>query len=465
MASADEVEAFFFPISEISSYVTQWKIRARITAKAPLRTFTKSNADKSGKVFSVDLLDAQGGEIRASFFNDAADKFYNKLEKGKCYTLSKGGVRVANRQYNACNHRYELIFDRMGEVEEVVDDAKIDAVKFSFVPIRACRGRTTPCTVDLCGIITVAEKSYAFTSKDGKGLVKREITIADDTATTIAVTLWGDRAKQEDSSFQGNPVVCLKGVALKEWNGGLSGSLTTGGAMILNSSDCLEAKKAQQWWSQGGSSQELAALSAARGAGGAGGRAPQGKLLDLTDMRKAADKVADQQETYTVHCRLALIQTKKNGDPQPLYYMACMEPKEGSGLPCNRRVDASGFCGSCNRAGKAAPRLNVRCRFADYKDSCWLTTFHEPAQKVLRLTGEQCRELEQGAGGREALEAAVRKRFFGELFQVTVRAKLDNYRGEPQANITCVDARPVSHGERGRAMVKEIHEILAVGGA
>merc|ERR1719243_332613 len=121
---------------------------------------------------------------------------------------------------------------------------------------------------------------------------------------------------------------------------------------------------------------------------------------------------------------------RKQGETQPLVYMGCQEPKEGNGLPCNRRLDSSGFCASCNRAGKAAPRLNVRCRFADYGDSCWLTTFHEPAQKVLGLTGERCRELEEGAGGREALEAAVRNQFFGELLQVTVRAKLDTYNGE-----------------------------------
>jgi replication factor A1 len=458
-------EQAFFPISEISTYHPQWKIRARITAKAPLRTFSKSNNPNGGKVFSVDLLDAEGGEIRASFFNEAADKFYNKLEKGKCYTMSKGGVRVANKQYNACKHRYELIFDKLGEVEEVNDDGKIDAVRFSFTTLRAVQSQTLPCAVDLCGIITAADRMYSFTSKDGKELVKREITIADDTATSISVTLWGDRAKQEDSVFEGNPVACIKGVLVKEWNGGRSGSLLESGAFMLNPAQYPEAKKAQQWWSEGGgSSQNLTAISVARGQGG-GGRTPTGKQMDVTEMRSASEQVGDQQEVYTVHARLALVQMEKKGEPQPLYYMACQEPKSGNNLPCNRRVDSSGFCAACNRAGKAAPRLNVRCRFADHGDSCWLTTFHEPAQKVLDLTGEQCRELEQGPGGREAVEKAVRSRFFSDLFQVTVRAKLDNYNGEARTNISCIDARPVSKSDRGRAMLKEVHEMLAAGGA
>eukprot|EP00408_Alexandrium_pacificum_P005572 CAMPEP_0171229424 /NCGR_PEP_ID=MMETSP0790-20130122/38874_1 /TAXON_ID=2925 /ORGANISM="Alexandrium catenella, Strain OF101" /LENGTH=65 /DNA_ID=CAMNT_0011695605 /DNA_START=25 /DNA_END=219 /DNA_ORIENTATION=- len=64
----------------------------------------------------------------------------------------------------------------------------------------------------------------SFTSKEGRDLVKRTVTIADDTATSLTITLWGDRAKQEESVFEGNPVVGLKGVVVKEWNGGRSGS-------------------------------------------------------------------------------------------------------------------------------------------------------------------------------------------------------------------------------------------------
>jgi replication factor A1 len=450
-------EKMFFPISEISTYQTSFTICARVTNKSQLRTFNKSGKD--GKVFSIDLLDAQGGEIRATFFNEIVDKMYEKLKKGKCYTFSKGGVRIANRQFNMCNHRYELVFDKMGEVEEVKDDARIETVKFSFTDLRRVQSRPLPCTVDLCGVITSFESMYSFTSKDGKNLVKREITIADDTAISMGVTLWGERAQQEDSVFQNNPVACLKGVSVKEWNGGRSGSLLEAGMLQLNPT-LPEATKVKQWWSQGGSTQELTALTAARGSGGGMGRAPSGKPMDITDMRQASEQVADQAEVYTVNCRLANVQSKKNGEPLPFWYMACQEPKQGNGMPCNRRLDSSGFCASCDRSGKAAPRLTLRCRFSDYGDSCWLTTFHEPAQKVIGLSGEQAQAMEQGEDGRKKLEAAIFDNYFGQLLQVTIRAKLDSYNGEPKANITCIDARPVSKGERGRVMLKEIQDML-----
>merc|ERR1711879_313095 len=141
---------------------------------------------------------------------------------------------------------------------------------------------------------------------------------------------------------------------------------------------------------------------------------------------------------------------KKQGEIQPLFYIACQEAIEGRTLPCQRRVDSTGFCASCNRAGKAAPRLNIRCRFMDFADSAWITTFHEAAQQVLDLKAEEVQNMEGGEGGRELLESAMSTKYFNQPLQVTLRAKMDTYQGEPRQNITCVDARPVDRGERGR---------------
>ncbi len=45
-----------------------------------MREFTGAN--NSGKVFSIDIIDWTGDEITCSFFNQAADYWYNRLEKG-----------------------------------------------------------------------------------------------------------------------------------------------------------------------------------------------------------------------------------------------------------------------------------------------------------------------------------------------------------------------------------------------
>ena len=54
------------PISSLNPYASRWTIKARCTAKTDLKSW--SNPKGSGTLFSVDLLDEAGGEIRATFF-------------------------------------------------------------------------------------------------------------------------------------------------------------------------------------------------------------------------------------------------------------------------------------------------------------------------------------------------------------------------------------------------------------
>jgi hypothetical protein len=67
---------------------TRWTIKARVTRKTDVRRW--SNARGDGTLFSIDLLDNLGTEIRATFFKEACDKFYSLIEEGKvsCYSIS-----------------------------------------------------------------------------------------------------------------------------------------------------------------------------------------------------------------------------------------------------------------------------------------------------------------------------------------------------------------------------------------
>lgn len=244
---------------------------------------------------------------------------------------------------------------------------------------------------------------------------------------------------------------------VKEWQQGRSGSLMENGTLMLRPTNMPEAEKVQLWWSQGGSKQSVTALSATGGNGER--RSMNGKPVDLAGLRAGSESLGANMEHFTVVCRLAMVQTRKQGEQLPLVYMACQEPKEGNGFPCNRRVDSAGFCGACNRAGKAAPRFNARCRFADFADSAWLTTFHEGAQRIFQMPAEKCQQLDKG--DESVRDAALRDHYFAKPLQVTVRAKMESYNNQLRPNISCVDARPVSHGERGRAMLAEIAQMLA----
>ena len=69
-------------------------------------------------------------------FNEAAEKFNKKLELGKVYFISKGSLRVANKQYSSVKNDYEMTLNANAEVEEVVDEAtKIPEMCYTIVKI------------------------------------------------------------------------------------------------------------------------------------------------------------------------------------------------------------------------------------------------------------------------------------------------------------------------------------------
>ncbi|CAJ1407670.1 unnamed protein product, partial [Effrenium voratum] len=143
-----------------------------------------------GMVFSVELLDREGGKIRASLFNEAAEQHYDLMQCGRCFTLCNGSVRPAQKKYSVLKHGYELVFDGRCQIHMVDDDADIGAVRLAVQKIASVTQMPVPSSVDICGVIVSAEHPQEFQTKEGKALVKREITVADDSGHSVLVTLW-----------------------------------------------------------------------------------------------------------------------------------------------------------------------------------------------------------------------------------------------------------------------------------
>ena len=59
------VDPSFVPIESLNPYMNKWTIKARITAKSEIRSW--SNARGQGTLFSIDLLDAKGTEMKGTF--------------------------------------------------------------------------------------------------------------------------------------------------------------------------------------------------------------------------------------------------------------------------------------------------------------------------------------------------------------------------------------------------------------
>lgn len=105
-----------FPIEGLSPYSNNWTIRAKVKQKSDVRTW--SNQKGEGKLFSITLVD-ESGEIKATAFNQTVDMFYDTLQEGKTYYISKARVNIAKRKFNNVNNDYELSLERSTLIEEV----------------------------------------------------------------------------------------------------------------------------------------------------------------------------------------------------------------------------------------------------------------------------------------------------------------------------------------------------------
>lgn len=65
------------PIASLTPYQNKWVIKARVTGKSPIRSW--SNAKGEGTLFSFDLVD-ESSEIRVTAFREQCTKFYDMIE-------------------------------------------------------------------------------------------------------------------------------------------------------------------------------------------------------------------------------------------------------------------------------------------------------------------------------------------------------------------------------------------------
>lgn len=105
-----------YPIEGLSPYQNNWTVKARITQKTDVKTW--SNQRGEGKLFSVTLMD-ETGEIRATAFNAAVDELFDKLEEGKVYYISKGRVNLAKKKFSNVQNDYEITMEKNTDIEEV----------------------------------------------------------------------------------------------------------------------------------------------------------------------------------------------------------------------------------------------------------------------------------------------------------------------------------------------------------
>jgi replication factor A1 len=187
----NEAPPRIIPIAALNPYQGRWTIKARVTAKGELRHYNNARGD--GKVFSFDLLDSDGGEIRVTCFNAVADQFYNQIEVGKVYLVSKGSLRPAQKAFNHLRNDHEIMLESTSIVQPChEDDTSIPQQQFHFRPIMEIESMENNSILDLIGMVSYISPSSSIMRKNGTETQKRSLHLKDMSGRSVEVTLWGN---------------------------------------------------------------------------------------------------------------------------------------------------------------------------------------------------------------------------------------------------------------------------------
>mmetsp|Transcript_21096 Transcript_21096/g.29794 ORF Transcript_21096/g.29794 Transcript_21096/m.29794 type:complete len:643 (-) Transcript_21096:211-2139(-) len=440
------------PISQLNMYQNRWTIKARVTSKSDIRTW--SNARGEGSLFSVDLLDSSGMDIRATLFKEAVDKFYNFLEMDKVYTFSGGRLKVANMQYNTCKSNFEVTFDQNSEIHLDNDNGEIQQQIYEFVKIADIENVEAGKNIDVLGVVKGVGETQSLTSKKtGKELQKCDLTLVDDSGVEINMTVWGERARSAPTEFSNAPVCAFRRARVSDYGGkSLSASPT-----IVIQPRIPESGQLQKWWKSGGA-QTTRSLSSSGGGGG-------GKIEDLFN-RKSISAIKNENMGYSNPDKPDWISFKgtftflKKDKEGGAWYCACANAND----PCknrfkvNQTTDGNWFCDKCQGT---YPNCVRRWIFSGTvtDDTCttWVSLFNEQAEVLFDgATADDVYNQTMGDNpDQDAYDSYFAKASFTEyLFKCKV--KQENVGDETRVKTSVFSMQPVDYAKESRDLLTAI---------
>ena len=428
-----------FPISSLNPYHNRWTICARVTSKSSIREW--SNSRGQGRLFNVDLID-ESGEIRATCFTDLVNKFYPLLEQNKVYYISKGSLRPANKKYSSIKNDYELTFNHDTTVELCTEKDDLPTLQFDFCEIANIERVDPEDLVDLIGVCTGIADVSEITTRIGKSVLKRDISLLDRTAV-VSCTLWGKDAENFQQYKGSSPIVAIKGAKVSDY-GGRSLSLLTSSVMQVNPDNLEEAFSLRGWYDTLGENENIPSISGQRG---------EGKMTtvykDICDIATERLGMAEKPDYFKIIGSVSYYK-KENS-----LYKAC--PRED----CNKKVLEDGDHYRCEKCNQTYPnykyRFLLRINVSDYSGEQWMTCFQDTAEHLLDIKANVMGEYQE-TDEKALLKVFSKNNFNRRVFNV--RAKMDKFNDEARINCTADKVSEIDYRKEARRLVQEIDKLM-----
>ena len=457
------VPSQYTAIKDLNLYQNRWTIRARVVSKGELKSW--SNAKGEGTLFSVELMD-ESCDIRATFFKEAADKFYNFLEAGKVYTFSGGRLKVANMQWNTCKSSHELTFDQNSEIHlDTSADAKRlseSAPLYEFTKISDMEPIEANKNVDVLGVVTqVGEVATILSKKSGREMTKLDVTLMDDSAAQINLTMWGQPAIEVAQQLRPNEcLLAVRRARVSDYSGkSLSGSqshqvIGMDQANTLDDTIRVQAGPLVQWFQNQGGSASVKSLTSARSGGGA--RPTLADRKPLASIREDhLGTNGDSADWISVKAEVSFIKKDKEGGA---WYTAC----PNAGEPCKNRYKVTPTTDGqyhCEKCGNYYPNCTRRWIFSamieDQSSSQWVSFFNDQAEPL--LDGATADDVYAASNNMDGSATEVYEGFFSKavhsewVFKCKVKQEMVN--DEMRTKTSVVGLYPVDYLQDAKDML------------
>ncbi|KZT61592.1 replication factor-a protein [Calocera cornea HHB12733] len=373
------------PLSEVSSYCNKWTVKARISQKSDIRTW--SNERSSGHLFSFVMMD-ETMSIKATAFKDEVDKFFDQVQEGRVYHISRGRVVPAKKQFNKTDNDFEVILGKDTTIEECEDESNVPEIDQSYTPLANLQDLNKDQLCNILGIVTeIGQVFETVTRKTQRAVSKRDLTIVDRSGFSCRITLWGKIA--DDFDVPVNPVISFRGLRVGDFNG-RSLSYENGTSRMEIQPDSEEAHAMRGWFEAVGATQTYTACQ--------GTSAPQGTSagLDRKELLSIADVInsnigMEKAEYFTVKLRILWTPNRES----TFSYPACRTAKCQKKLEEKEDTD-QWQCAKCDTVwDEPEYRYTTRIGAADHKESAWFSVFDEVAAQLFEMKAIDLQNLKE----------------------------------------------------------------------
>ncbi|CAN4076368.1 unnamed protein product [Withania somnifera] len=441
------------PIAALNPYQGRWTIKARVTAKTELRTYNNQKGD--GKVFSFDLLDSDGGEIRATCFNSVADQFYHQIEPGRVYQISKGSLRPAQKIFNHLPNDHEIMLESTSVIQPCFEDDKaIPQQQFHFRPISDIEAMENNNVVDVIGVVTSISPSNSIMRKNGMETQKRVLQLKDMSGRSVELTLWGNFCNAEGQTLQSMcdsgafPVLAVKAGRVNDFSGKSIGTIST--SKLFIEPDFPEALKTKAWFE--GEGKNMPSMSLSR----------EVSSIGRTDVRKTISQIKDERlgtsekpDWITISATVTFIKVDN------FSYTAC--PLMIGDRQCNKKVTNNGDgkwrCDRCDQiVDECEYRYILQFQIQDHSGLTWVTAFQECGDQIMGVSAKELHFLKYEEQDDDRFAEIVRNVLFSK-FILKLKVKEELYIDEQRVKSTVVKAEKLNFQSETRFVLDLIEKM------